>query len=96
VVSSHEANVMLQEAISQLTIFLKSKMDGPELLRSQFEAYYFVLAEPYFEFPTNWHEKWKLINTFLTDVDFGSLGYGDDGLADITATLRPDYCVLLY
>jgi hypothetical protein len=41
-------------------------------------------------------EKWKLINTFLTDVDFGSLGYGDDGLADITATLRPDYCVLLY
>ena len=61
VVSSHEANVMLQEAISQLTIFLKSKMDGPEHLRSQFEAYYFVLAEPYFEFPPNWHEKWKLM-----------------------------------
>ena len=41
-------------------------------------------------------EKWKLINTFLTDVDFGTLGYGDDGLAEITATIIPDYCVLLY
>jgi hypothetical protein len=41
-------------------------------------------------------EKWQLVDTFLTDVDFSSLGYGEDGLAQITATLRPDYCVLLY
>ena len=41
-------------------------------------------------------EKWQLVDTFLTDVDFGTLGYGEDGLATITATLRPDYCVLLY
>ena len=41
-------------------------------------------------------EKWSLIQCFLTDVDFGSLGYADDGLANITLTLRPDYCVLLY
>jgi hypothetical protein len=41
-------------------------------------------------------EKWSLIQCFLTDVDFGSLGYSDDALADISLTLRPDYCVLLY
>ena len=41
-------------------------------------------------------EKWSLIQCFITDADFGSLGYTDDGLADITITLRPDYCVLLY
>ena len=41
-------------------------------------------------------EKWSLIQCFLTDVDFGSLGYSDDALANITITLRPDYCVLLY
>jgi hypothetical protein len=41
-------------------------------------------------------EKWILYGTFLADVNFGSLGYGDDALADITATLRPDRCVLVY
>jgi hypothetical protein len=41
-------------------------------------------------------EKWLLIGTFLTGVDFGSLSYDDDKLADIKATLRPDYCVLVY
>lgn len=41
-------------------------------------------------------EKWQLVDTFLTDVDFSSLGYSEDGLAQITVTLRPDYCVLLY
>ena len=41
-------------------------------------------------------EKWSLIQCFLTDVDFGSLGYSDDALAGISLTLRPDYCVLLY
>jgi hypothetical protein len=29
-------------------------------------------------------------------VDFGSLGYSTDVLADITASLRPDRCVLVY
>ena len=41
-------------------------------------------------------EKWSLIQCFLTSVDFGSVGYSDDALADITLNLRPDYCVLLY
>jgi hypothetical protein len=41
-------------------------------------------------------EKWILIGCFLSDVDFQSLNYGEDGLAKIAATLRPDYCVLVY
>lgn len=41
-------------------------------------------------------EKWKLENTFLTDVNFNDLSYGDDNLANISATLRPDRCILIY
>jgi hypothetical protein len=41
-------------------------------------------------------EKWILQGTFLTDVNFDSLGYSDDALAGITATLRPDRCILVY
>ena len=41
-------------------------------------------------------EKWSLIQCFLTSVDFGSVAYSDDALADISLSLRPDYCVLLY
>jgi hypothetical protein len=41
-------------------------------------------------------EKWILVGTFLSDVDFQGLDYGQDGLAQIVATLRPDYCVLVY
>ena len=41
-------------------------------------------------------QKWILKNAFLTDVDFGELSYGDDGLATISATIRPDYCILCY
>ena len=41
-------------------------------------------------------EKWILQGTFLTDVNFDSLGYSDDGVATITATLRPDRCILVY
>jgi len=41
-------------------------------------------------------EKWVMIGTFLSDVDFQNLSYGEDGLATIQATLRPDYCVLVY
>ena len=41
-------------------------------------------------------EKWILYGTFLTSVDFGALGYSTDALADITASLRMDRCVLVY
>jgi len=41
-------------------------------------------------------EKWILQGTFLSDVNFDSLGYSDDNLATITATLRPDRCILVY
>jgi hypothetical protein len=40
--------------------------------------------------------KWILKNCFLSNVDFGSLQYSDDALADITATLVMDYAVLAY
>jgi hypothetical protein len=41
-------------------------------------------------------EKWILQGTFLTNVDFGSLEYSDDEIADISATLRMDRCILVY
>ena len=41
-------------------------------------------------------EKWILYGTFLTSVNFGSLAYNTDNLADITASLRMDRCVLVY
>jgi len=41
-------------------------------------------------------EKWILQGTFMTNVDFGSLEYSDDEIADITATLRMDRCILVY
>ena len=41
-------------------------------------------------------EKWVLKNTFLTKVDFQGFSYSEDGLVTIQASLRPDYCVLLY
>ena len=41
-------------------------------------------------------EKWILYGTFLTGVNFGTLAYNTDALADISASLRPDRCVLVY
>lgn len=41
-------------------------------------------------------EKWILQGVFLTDVDFGSLDYSSEDIAEITATLRPDRCILVY
>ena len=41
-------------------------------------------------------EKWILYGTFLTSVNFGTLAYNTDSLADISASLRPDRCVLVY
>lgn len=41
-------------------------------------------------------EKWILEGTFLSNVNYGSLGYGTDALVTIDATLRPDRCILVY
>lgn len=41
-------------------------------------------------------EKWLLIGTFLTGVDFDSLSYDSDKLVTVKATLRPDRCILVY
>ena len=41
-------------------------------------------------------EKWLLDGTMLTNVSFGDLGMDDDGIAEITATLRFDRAILLF
>jgi hypothetical protein len=41
-------------------------------------------------------EKWILQGTFLSGLDFGTLDYSQDALADITATMRMDRCILVY
>ena len=41
-------------------------------------------------------EKWILEGVFISDIDFDSLGYSDDNIAGISATLRPDRCILVY
>ena len=41
-------------------------------------------------------EKWILEGAWLQNVDFGTLGYSTDGIAEINATLRPDRCILVY
>jgi hypothetical protein len=41
-------------------------------------------------------EKWILQGTFLSSVDFGSLAYNSDAIADISANLRMDRCILVY
>ena len=41
-------------------------------------------------------EKWILEGTFMTDLNFGTLSYSQDALADISATLRMDRCILVY
>ncbi|MBT9145892.1 MAG: hypothetical protein DDT42_01769 [candidate division WS2 bacterium] len=40
--------------------------------------------------------EWLLLNCMITNVDYGDYDYGDDALAMISMTLRPDQCVLLY
>ena len=37
-----------------------------------------------------------LKNAFPTKADFGNLSYAQDDLAEITMTLRPQYCILCY
>lgn len=41
-------------------------------------------------------QKWRLEGVFITSANFGSLSYDDDAIADITCTLRPDRCILVY
>ena len=41
-------------------------------------------------------EKWLLENCFLTDLNFGELDYNRDELANISASLRMDRCILIY
>ena len=41
-------------------------------------------------------EKWIIQGAFLTDLNFNDLSYSDEGLADISVTLRPDRCILVY
>lgn len=41
-------------------------------------------------------EKWLLDGTMLTNVNFGDLSFEDDGIAEITATLRFDRAILLF
>lgn len=41
-------------------------------------------------------EKWILKNAFLTNVSFGDLNYGDDGIANVIGTLKMDYAILAY
>lgn len=62
IVSSHEADVMLQEAKARLSHIYRRKMQESEGLIEKFDAYRFVLSEPYYEFPANWwnvRESWK-------------------------------------
>jgi len=41
-------------------------------------------------------EKWILEDTMLTNVGFGDLSYDDDGIAEITATLRFDRAIHVF
>lgn len=40
--------------------------------------------------------KWVLVNVMVGNVSFGDLSYSDDGLAEITMDMQPDYCILAY
>jgi hypothetical protein len=41
-------------------------------------------------------QKWLLVNTFATNVNFGDLSMDDDGIAEITLNLRFDRAILLF
>lgn len=40
--------------------------------------------------------QWIIKDAMITTGNFGSLDYGDDGLATIDITLKPAYCILSY
>jgi hypothetical protein len=54
IVSSHEADVMLQGAKAHLREIYQHKMQATVELIQKFDAYRFVLSEPHYEFPANW------------------------------------------
>ena len=39
-------------------------------------------------------EKWTLIGSYITNIDFGGYDHSDDALADISITIQPDRCLL--
>lgn len=41
-------------------------------------------------------EKWILVQTFLTSLDFGKLDYSSDALANISTSLRMDRCIQVF
>jgi len=41
-------------------------------------------------------EKWILEGTWLSQINFDSLAYNDDGLATVSCQLRMDRCILVY
>jgi len=41
-------------------------------------------------------EKWILVGTFITGLNFGELDYSNDAIANITCNLRMDRCILVY
>ena len=41
-------------------------------------------------------EKWQLQGSMLTNVGFGDLAMDDDGIADITTTIRFDRAILIF
>jgi len=36
-------------------------------------------------------EKWTLWNSFITEIKYGDLAYGDDALTELTVTLKYDW-----
>ena len=41
-------------------------------------------------------EKWIIVGAFLTNVTFGELNYSQDNIANISASMQPDYCILAF
>jgi hypothetical protein len=41
-------------------------------------------------------EKWVLEGCIITNADFGTLSYASDALAEISITIQPDRCILIY
>jgi hypothetical protein len=65
VVSSFEADVMLDSVMNHLADIYRQKTKVSEDLLEHFRAYEFVLSEPYYEFPQNWHPRqaWTRLKT---------------------------------
>lgn len=41
-------------------------------------------------------QKWIIKGAWIMNSNFGQLNHGQDALATISVTLRPDYCILCY